>query len=99
MHQFDCRPRQLTVGPVPLDSSFVERDGVAPRPCGVRQRRLPKRTKTESPMSDVRLGINLWSQASDWPAFLDAAQTADRLGYDHLWTWDHVYAIFSDPIH
>jgi alkanesulfonate monooxygenase SsuD/methylene tetrahydromethanopterin reductase-like flavin-dependent oxidoreductase (luciferase family) len=48
-------------------------------------------------MSDVRLGINLWSQASDWPAFLHAAQTVDRLGYDHLWTWDHVYAIFGDP--
>ena len=21
----------------------------------------------------------------------------DRLGYDHLWTWDHLYAIFGDP--
>ncbi len=48
-------------------------------------------------MSEVRLGINLWSQASDWPAFLEAARRADRLGYDHLWTWDHLYAIFDDP--
>lgn len=48
-------------------------------------------------MSEVRLGINLWSQASDWPAFVEAARRADRLGYDHLWTWDHVYAIFGDP--
>jgi alkanesulfonate monooxygenase SsuD/methylene tetrahydromethanopterin reductase-like flavin-dependent oxidoreductase (luciferase family) len=45
----------------------------------------------------VRLGLNLWSQASDWPAFLEAGRMADRLGYDHLWTWDHVYAIFGDP--
>lgn len=48
-------------------------------------------------MSNIKLGVNLWSQASDWPAFLAAAQQADRLGYDHVWTWDHVYAIFGDP--
>jgi alkanesulfonate monooxygenase SsuD/methylene tetrahydromethanopterin reductase-like flavin-dependent oxidoreductase (luciferase family) len=46
---------------------------------------------------DLKLGINLWSQATDWPSFLDAARLADRLGYDHVWTWDHVYAIFGDP--
>ena len=28
---------------------------------------------------------------------LDAAKRVDRLGYDHLWTWDHLYAIFGDP--
>jgi alkanesulfonate monooxygenase SsuD/methylene tetrahydromethanopterin reductase-like flavin-dependent oxidoreductase (luciferase family) len=48
-------------------------------------------------MSEVRLGVNLWSQASDWPGFLAAGKRAEELGYDHLWTWDHVYAIFGDP--
>jgi alkanesulfonate monooxygenase SsuD/methylene tetrahydromethanopterin reductase-like flavin-dependent oxidoreductase (luciferase family) len=48
-------------------------------------------------MTDIKLGINLWSQASDWPGFLSAAQRADRLGYDHIWTWDHIQAIFGDP--
>jgi alkanesulfonate monooxygenase SsuD/methylene tetrahydromethanopterin reductase-like flavin-dependent oxidoreductase (luciferase family) len=48
-------------------------------------------------VAEVRLGINLWSQASEWPSFLEAARRADRLGYDHIWTWDHVYAIFGDP--
>ncbi|MFL5713070.1 MAG: LLM class flavin-dependent oxidoreductase [Chloroflexota bacterium] len=48
-------------------------------------------------MPDLRLGIALWSQASDWPGFLAAAQRADRLGYDHVWTWDHLLAIFGDP--
>ena len=48
-------------------------------------------------MQDVRLGINLWSQAGDWPGFLDAGLRAEALGYDHLWTWDHIYAIFGDP--
>jgi alkanesulfonate monooxygenase SsuD/methylene tetrahydromethanopterin reductase-like flavin-dependent oxidoreductase (luciferase family) len=28
---------------------------------------------------------------------LDAAKRIDRLGYDHLWAWDHLYAIFGDP--
>ena len=48
-------------------------------------------------MADLRLGLNLWSQASDWPSFLGAALRADELGYDHIWTWDHVQAIFGDP--
>jgi len=45
----------------------------------------------------LKLGILLWSQATDWPSFRAAAQRIDRLGYDYLWTWDHVYAIFGDP--
>jgi alkanesulfonate monooxygenase SsuD/methylene tetrahydromethanopterin reductase-like flavin-dependent oxidoreductase (luciferase family) len=27
----------------------------------------------------------------------EAAKLVDRLGYEHLWTWDHLYAIFGDP--
>jgi alkanesulfonate monooxygenase SsuD/methylene tetrahydromethanopterin reductase-like flavin-dependent oxidoreductase (luciferase family) len=46
---------------------------------------------------DYKLGILLWSQATDWPKFLAAARRVDALGYEHLWTWDHVYAIFGDP--
>jgi alkanesulfonate monooxygenase SsuD/methylene tetrahydromethanopterin reductase-like flavin-dependent oxidoreductase (luciferase family) len=48
-------------------------------------------------MSEVRLGILLWSQATDWPAFEAAARRVDALGYDHLWTWDHLHAIFGEP--
>lgn len=48
-------------------------------------------------MTDLRLGINLWSQAATWPEILEAARRVDRLGYDSLWTWDHLYAIFGDP--
>ena len=48
-------------------------------------------------MPSVDFGILLWSQASGWPEFLDAAKRVDRLGYAHLWTWDHLYAIFGDP--
>jgi alkanesulfonate monooxygenase SsuD/methylene tetrahydromethanopterin reductase-like flavin-dependent oxidoreductase (luciferase family) len=48
-------------------------------------------------MTDLKTGILLWSQGATWPEMLDAAERVDRLGYDHLWTWDHVYAIFGDP--
>ena len=48
-------------------------------------------------MSDLKLGILLWTQAATWPEMLDAAKRVDRLGYEHLWTWDHLYAIFGDP--
>ena len=47
--------------------------------------------------SDIRLGVLLWSQATDWPGFEAAARRVDELGYDSLWTWDHLYAIFGDP--
>jgi len=46
---------------------------------------------------ETKLGILLWSQATDWPSFESAAKRVDELGYEHLWTWDHVYAIFGDP--
>ncbi len=48
-------------------------------------------------MSEVKLGVLLWSQATDWPAFEKSARRVDELGYDSLWTWDHLYAIFGDP--
>jgi alkanesulfonate monooxygenase SsuD/methylene tetrahydromethanopterin reductase-like flavin-dependent oxidoreductase (luciferase family) len=48
-------------------------------------------------VTDVRLGVLLWNQATDWTGYEEAAQRIDRLGYDHLWAWDHLYAIFGDP--
>jgi alkanesulfonate monooxygenase SsuD/methylene tetrahydromethanopterin reductase-like flavin-dependent oxidoreductase (luciferase family) len=48
-------------------------------------------------MTDLKLGILLFSQGATWDEQLDAAKRIDRLGYAHLWTWDHLYAIFGDP--
>jgi alkanesulfonate monooxygenase SsuD/methylene tetrahydromethanopterin reductase-like flavin-dependent oxidoreductase (luciferase family) len=48
-------------------------------------------------MNDFKIGINLWSQGSTWPDLLDTAREVDHLGYESLWTWDHVKAIFGDP--
>lgn len=45
----------------------------------------------------MKLGALLFSQATSWADLLSAARRIDRLGYEHLWTWDHLYAIFGDP--
>ena len=48
-------------------------------------------------MTDTTFGILLWNQATDWPSYAAAARRIDELGYEHLWAWDHLYAIFGDP--
>ena len=40
-------------------------------------------------------GLQLWSQATTWPAFRDAARLAEAHGWDSIWTWDHLLAIFG----
>ncbi len=44
-------------------------------------------------MATIKFGALCWNQYTDWPALLAAGETADRLGYDSLWTWDHLYPI------
>ncbi len=46
-------------------------------------------------MTAIRFGAQLWSQATDWPRFLDAALAAEAGGWDSVWTWDHLHAIFG----
>ena len=43
----------------------------------------------------IRFGAQLWSQATDWPGFRDAALAAEAAGWDSVWTWDHLLAIFG----
>ena len=47
-------------------------------------------------MPQVKIGALCWNQYSDWPALLEAGIRADEVGYDSLWTWDHVYPIVGD---
>ena len=47
-------------------------------------------------MAQVKLGALCWNQYTDWSALLEAGVQADRLGYDSLWTWDHLYPIIGD---
>ena len=46
--------------------------------------------------NDLKLGLLLWNQYTDWPSIRDAAQRADELGFESLWTWDHLYPIVGD---
>ncbi len=48
-------------------------------------------------VAPVRIGVLVWNQYTDWPEMRGAAITADRLGYDSLWTWDHLYPIVGSP--
>src|SRR3982750_4340707 len=48
-------------------------------------------------MAGGKFGVLLWNQAATWPEYLAAAKKLDELGYEHLWAWDHLYAIFGDP--
>jgi F420-dependent oxidoreductase-like protein len=43
----------------------------------------------------MRFGLQLWSQQTTWPAFRDAALAAESAGWDSVWTWDHLFAIFG----
>jgi hypothetical protein len=42
---------------------------------------------------EVNIGALCWNQYTDWPPFLEAGIRAESLGYDSLWTWDHLYPI------
>ena len=44
---------------------------------------------------EIRFGAQLWAQATDWPALRDAALAAERSGWESIWTWDHLNAIFG----
>jgi alkanesulfonate monooxygenase SsuD/methylene tetrahydromethanopterin reductase-like flavin-dependent oxidoreductase (luciferase family) len=48
-------------------------------------------------MTATKLGAMPWAQATDWASFEAFAKRVDELGYDSLWCWDHLYAIFGDP--
>ena len=50
----------------------------------------------ERELSEVKIGALCWNQYTDWPSLLEAGIRADRLGYDTLWTWDHLYPIVGD---
>jgi alkanesulfonate monooxygenase SsuD/methylene tetrahydromethanopterin reductase-like flavin-dependent oxidoreductase (luciferase family) len=43
----------------------------------------------------MRFGLQMWSQQTSWPAFRDTALAAEQAGWDSIWTWDHLLAIFG----
>jgi len=43
----------------------------------------------------VRFGAQLWVQQTSWPDLRDAAGAAEAAGWDGVWVWDHLLAIFG----
>jgi F420-dependent oxidoreductase-like protein len=46
--------------------------------------------------TDFKLGLLIWPQYTDWQSLQQAAARADDLGFDSIWTWDHLYPIVGD---
>ena len=45
----------------------------------------------------MKLGALVCPQYTDWQSLQETGALVDRLGYDSLWTWDHLYPIVGDP--
>jgi F420-dependent oxidoreductase-like protein len=43
----------------------------------------------------IRFGAQLWSQQASWTEWRDAGLAAEAAGWDSIWTWDHLLAIFG----
>jgi alkanesulfonate monooxygenase SsuD/methylene tetrahydromethanopterin reductase-like flavin-dependent oxidoreductase (luciferase family) len=43
--------------------------------------------------NSIKLGALSWNQYTTWSDLREAGIRADRLGYDSIWTWDHLYPI------
>jgi alkanesulfonate monooxygenase SsuD/methylene tetrahydromethanopterin reductase-like flavin-dependent oxidoreductase (luciferase family) len=46
----------------------------------------------------LRIGLDLYPMQTSWPPMREIAVLADRVGFDSLWTWDHLYGT-DDPEH
>jgi alkanesulfonate monooxygenase SsuD/methylene tetrahydromethanopterin reductase-like flavin-dependent oxidoreductase (luciferase family) len=46
--------------------------------------------------SGLKVGVLPFPQYTDWASLMDVAHRIDELGYDSLWTWDHLYPIVGD---
>jgi alkanesulfonate monooxygenase SsuD/methylene tetrahydromethanopterin reductase-like flavin-dependent oxidoreductase (luciferase family) len=52
-------------------------------------------TATDAMAMTMRFGAQLWSQQTSFADFRDAARAAEEAGWDSVWTWDHLMAIFG----
>jgi alkanesulfonate monooxygenase SsuD/methylene tetrahydromethanopterin reductase-like flavin-dependent oxidoreductase (luciferase family) len=48
-------------------------------------------------MTDVKFGLLCWNQYTSWPDLRQAGIRADELGYNEIFTWDHLYPIVGSP--
>jgi alkanesulfonate monooxygenase SsuD/methylene tetrahydromethanopterin reductase-like flavin-dependent oxidoreductase (luciferase family) len=47
-------------------------------------------------LSDIKTGVLVFPQYTEWTSMMRGGQRVDELGYDSLWTWDHLYPIQGD---
>ena len=73
--------------------------GLTNRPVPVTRQAAGRRPRSEAhpPCRLSRSGSTSGARPSSWADFLAAAKRVDELGYDALWTWDHLHAIVGDP--
>jgi len=45
----------------------------------------------------MKIGVQLWPQATSISEMRKAWKSADALGVDSIWTWDHFYPLSGDP--
>ena len=45
----------------------------------------------------MKIGVQLWPQATTVKEMRTAWRTADAMGVDSIWTWDHFYPLSGDP--
>jgi probable F420-dependent oxidoreductase len=48
-------------------------------------------------MARFRVGVQLHPQATTVDALRNAWRTADGIGVDSIWIWDHFYPLYGDP--
>ena len=48
-------------------------------------------------MTQLRIGVQFHPQATSVEAMRQAWRTADEMGADSIWTWDHFYPLYGDP--
>lgn len=44
----------------------------------------------------IRVGVQLHPQHCTYDQLASAAKTADQMGFDTLWTWDHFYPLYGE---
>jgi probable F420-dependent oxidoreductase len=48
-------------------------------------------------MSRFKVGVQLQPQHSSMDVLRAAARSADEMGVDSIWTWDHFYPLYGEP--
>jgi probable F420-dependent oxidoreductase len=48
-------------------------------------------------MTRFKIGVQLHPQHSTYASYAEAVQTAEALGVDSIWNWDHFFPLYGNP--